>query len=64
MSDNVEISPGVAVNRDNINHFKKNIAKNGGTPTLIIAYTDTTDRTYLMENHHQLNAAYTKLLKK
>jgi len=64
MSDIIEFYKGVLVNRDNIDDVRKNPAKNGGRPMIVICFKDSIGKTYAFDSQEEMNMAYNKLLKK
>ena len=64
MSDIIEFYKGVLVNRDNIDDARKNPAKNGGRPMIVIGFKNSIGKTYAFDSQEEMNMAYNKLLKK
>ena len=61
MSNFVEVKPGEMINLDNVRSVKKNEAKNGGRPMLMVSYVDCVGCPVVFEDHKELCFAYNKI---
>ena len=64
MSDMVELSKDIIVNRDNINDVRIGIEGKGSKSLISIGYVDSLGKYYYFDTPEEAKKAYYKLLKK
>lgn len=64
MSDMIELSKDIIVNRDNINDVKIGIEGKGSKSLIFIGYVDSIGKSYYFESPEEAKKAYYRLLKK